>query len=186
MNKDRFLAFTDAIVAIIMTIMVLEVKIPVGPTFKSLSQEAPYFLAFIVSFMIICSAWYYHHYLFAHSKLISRKIYWVNCIWLLSMAFFPVATGWVSEFPLKREPGYFYFGIYIIWAILFYVLNRMTEKFNRGGNSSKGLELVKTNTTNYGLDAGLFLLGAVGIYFWAPMALLVTVLHALSWNLHGN
>lgn len=64
MNKFRVEAFTDAIVAIVMTIMVLEIKIPTGDNLESLWHEVSYFYAFIISFIVIASSWYNYHYFF--------------------------------------------------------------------------------------------------------------------------
>lgn len=82
MNKGRVEAFTDAIVAIIMTIMVLEIKIPHGPNWAALLQERAYFLAYLISFFLIATAWYSHHYLFINSKVITKRAFWVNMLWL--------------------------------------------------------------------------------------------------------
>ena len=79
MKKNRVEAFTDAIVAIILTIMVLEIKVPEGTSkFSALIEKAPYFIAFIISFIFICAAWYHHHYLLAKTKWFSRRVFWAN------------------------------------------------------------------------------------------------------------
>ena len=107
MNKARVEAFTDAIIAIVMTIMVLEIKIPEGATLWSLLRERAYFLAYLISFFRIAATWYNHHYLFANAQWISRKVFWLNIVWLFFMSLFPVATGWISADPFSRAAAYF-------------------------------------------------------------------------------
>lgn len=119
MNKERLAAFNDAIVAIVMTIMVLEIKPPLGSGWKSLFTEKAYFLAYLVSFFLIATTWYNNHYLFNHSKWISVSTFWVNIMWLFMMSFSPVATAWISREPNSKAAAYFYLGIYILWELSF-------------------------------------------------------------------
>lgn len=98
MNKGRVEAFTDAIVAIIMTIMVLELKIPEGSNFQALLDERYYFIAYLISFFMIATTWYNHHYIFTVSKWISKRAFWANCIWLFLMSLIPVSTAWISKY----------------------------------------------------------------------------------------
>lgn len=104
MNKGRVEAFTDAVVAIVLTIMVLEFKTPEEPTFAALAQNWSYLVAYLISFLFIGVAWYNHHYMFALTKRVTKKIYWVNNIWILVMAMLPVSTAWAGKFIFKVQP----------------------------------------------------------------------------------
>lgn len=98
MNKERLSAYSDAIMAIILTIMVLEIKTPQTYTPHALFEELPYFLAYSLSFLFIGVAWYNHHYMFAIVEHILKSTYWLNNLWLFCMSLLPVATDWAGEF----------------------------------------------------------------------------------------
>ncbi|AVI94409.1 Potassium channel [Oenococcus oeni] len=119
MNKSRVEAYTDAVVAIIITIMILEFKVPNSAKWKGITQQFPYFFAYIISFIFIGVAWYNHHYMFALAIRISKKVYWVNNFWLFSMSLLPIATGWVGKFPNFRNPEYLYFLVFIFWSLTY-------------------------------------------------------------------
>lgn len=93
MNKSRVEAYTDAVIAIILTIMVLEFQVPDSPSWHKIIEQLPDFFAYIVSFVFIGVAWYNHHYMFGIASRITKKVYWVNNLWLFSMSLLPVATG---------------------------------------------------------------------------------------------
>lgn len=121
MNKGRVEAFTDAVVAIILTIMVLEFKTPETAKWTGIIHQLPYFFAYIVSFLFVGVAWYNHHYMFALALRISKKVYWINNLWLFSMSLLPVATGWVGKFPQATGPSIYiclssFFGVYRIYG----------------------------------------------------------------------
>lgn len=109
MNKGRVEAFSDAIVAIIMTIMILEFKTPEDFHWQAILENLTYLFAYAVSFFFIAVAWYNHHYMFSLTKRVTKKIYWINNIWLFTMALIPVATAWAGEFMSHRGPEYFIF-----------------------------------------------------------------------------
>lgn len=93
MNHARVEAFTDAIVAILMTIMVLEFKTPTSPDWRAIFADLPYLFAYVVSFLFMGVAWYNHHYMFALSKRLTKRVFWLNNLWLLTMSLIPVATA---------------------------------------------------------------------------------------------
>lgn len=183
MKKSRVEAFTDAIVAIILTIMVLEIKVPEGTSeISALLEKAPYFIAFIISFIFICAAWYHHHYLLAKTKWFSRRAFWANNFWLLTMALIPLSTAWVSAFPLERAPEYFYFLVYVLWAATYYLLNWVLYRDNR---KFDGAEALSFNTAHRKIhqfiDIFLLIVGIVGIYFLPVMGLIVATLQVITW-----
>ncbi|TYC48430.1 DUF1211 domain-containing protein [Weissella muntiaci] len=122
MNKHRVETFTDAIIAIITTIMILEFKVP--DTFKlhAIIEELPALFAYGSSFFFILVAWYNHHYLFSLANRISKRIYWINNLWIFTMSLLPVATAWVGRYINKPAPELFYFFIFFIWSITFLLL----------------------------------------------------------------
>lgn len=128
MNKGRIEAYTDAVVAIILTIMVLEFKTPDTAQWEEITRQLPYFFAYIVSFIFIGVAWYNHHYMFTLAKRITKKVYWINNLWLFSMSLLPIATGWVGKFPLYANPEYFYLLIFTFWSLAYRWLSNAISK----------------------------------------------------------
>lgn len=182
MNKTRVEAFTDAIVAIVMTIMALEIKIPEDDTLKSLWNESSYFIAFIISFIVIASSWYHHHYFFTKAIWISKRAFWANNLWLLLMALFPVTTGWVSEHMNSRTPEYFYFIIYILWAGSYYLLNYIIVRDNATYGSFK-MNASLSKVSHGLIDVTLMIVGLVTIYFAPICGMIVIIIQSISWTI---
>lgn len=127
MNKGRVEAFSDAIVAIIMTIMILEFKTPRDFHWTAILEELPYLFAYAISFFFIAVAWYNHHYMFSITKYVTKKIYWINNVWLFTMALIPVATAWAGEFMIYHAPEYFYLLIFTIWSFSYLWLVKLSN-----------------------------------------------------------
>ncbi|MCZ9311549.1 TMEM175 family protein [Weissella koreensis] len=124
MNKNRVEAFTDAIIAIIATIMVLEFKTPETYQLSGIIEELPYLFSYATSFFFILVAWYNHHYMFSITQRITKKVYWVNNFWLFSMSLIPVSTAWVGRYINHTVPELFYFFIFLVWTIAYLWLSR--------------------------------------------------------------
>jgi len=175
LNKQRLEAFSDAILAIVITIMVLEIHIPQSSHLADFAKSWPYFVAYLVSFFMITVIWYNHHYLFAVTKHISRATYWINAGWLFVVSLLPVMTGWVSEHITARGPEYLYFLIYLLWSAIYVVL---VEQMARD-NDKKSPEIAKRIRqipSYHGLMSFGFL-GSCGViiiatYFWPPISMI--------------
>ena len=119
MPKTRLEAFTDAVIAIIMTILVLDLAVPAQPTFAALWDLRFKFLIYILSFVSLAIYWNNHHHLFQISKIINGKILWYNMAFILFLSLFPFVTAWVDEHILERAPEITY-GIVILLADIAY------------------------------------------------------------------
>ena len=97
MNKERLVAFTDAIVAIAATIMVLELHTPITDDWQGLREEWPTFLAYLISFSVIYVVWYNHHNLFAKAEVVTTRTFLLNGLWLFFLTLVPFTTGWVGS-----------------------------------------------------------------------------------------
>lgn len=97
MNKNRLEAFSDGVFAIIITIMVLEIKVPHGETFAALTPLLPVLLSYILSFIYVGIYWNNHHHLLQSSKNVSGAILWANLHLLFWLSLLPFATGWTGE-----------------------------------------------------------------------------------------
>ena len=87
-----------------LTIMVLEFKTPEEPTFTALMANWSYLVAYLISFLFIGVAWYNHHYMFSLTKRVTKKIYWVNNLWILTMSMLSVSTAWAGRFINDVQP----------------------------------------------------------------------------------
>lgn len=178
MNKSRVEAFTDAIVAIIMTIMVLELKIPEGDNLQALINERYYFMAYLISFFMIATTWYNHHYIFANSKWISKRAFWANCIWLFFMSLTPVSTAWISKYTHSQTAAYFYFILYALWGLSFAVLLAVLIKDNP--NQEKQLRKMEPKGRVI-FEIISFIVGIIIIYFVPFLCFLVLGINILVW-----
>ena len=147
MNKVRLEAFSDGVLAVIITIMVLEIKVPHGTDIQSLRPLLPVFVSYFLSFIYIAIYWNNHHHLMHSVKNIDWKVLWANMHLLFWLSLIPVATGWMGENNFEKWPVVVY-GIILLMAaiaftILLYVLKNIhgqeTILIQAIGNDKKGL-----------------------------------------------
>lgn len=122
MEKNRLEAFSDGVLAIIITIMVLELKQPVGDGIKDFLTLAPTLLAYFLSFMFIAIYWVNHHLIFNQAEIINVKILWCNILWMFVMSFIPFATAWVGTYPTSMAPLFVYFADMSLASIAFHIM----------------------------------------------------------------
>lgn len=97
MNKSRMEAFSDGVLAIIITIMILEIKVPNTATFASLKGLIPIFVSYVLSFIYIGIYWNNHHHLLQSTNKVNGAILWANLFMLFWLSLIPFATGWMGE-----------------------------------------------------------------------------------------
>ena len=119
MDKTRMEAFSDAVIAIIMTIMVLEMKIPHGEGWSALKPIIPVFLSYVMSFAYLAIYWNNHHHLLKAVKSIDGRVLWANMVLLCWMSLIPFVTGWMGENHFARNPVILY-GVNLLLAGLSY------------------------------------------------------------------
>lgn len=122
MNKTRMEAFSDGVLAIIITIMVLEIKVPHGKTFNELIPILPIFLSYIVSFIYVGIYWNNHHHMMQTVTKISGGVLWANLHLLFWLSLIPFTTGWVGENLSASAPMALYGFILLMAAIAYYIL----------------------------------------------------------------
>jgi uncharacterized membrane protein len=108
MDKNRLEAFSDGVMAIIITIMVLEFNVPKDTTWYALWQLWPVFLSYALSFFFVGLNWSSHHHLFHQAKKVNNKIIWANLLNLFFLSFVPFATAWMGENSLNNNTVTFY------------------------------------------------------------------------------
>ena len=134
MTKNRMEAFSDGVLAIIITIMVLELKVPHGTDFASLSPLLPVFLSYILSFIYLAIYWNNHHHLLQIVKHIRGGILWANIHLLFWLSLVPFVTGWMGENNFAALPVALY-GIILLFAAIAYFILVRTLIFHHGKNS---------------------------------------------------
>ncbi len=124
MGKARLEAFSDGVLAIIITIMVLDLKVPHGDKLSELVPLLPVFLSYVLSFVYIGIYWNNHHHLLYTVKKVSGGILWANLHLLFWLSLFPFATGWMGENHFSRLPTAFYGAVLLMAALSWLILQR--------------------------------------------------------------
>jgi uncharacterized membrane protein len=122
MTPGRLEAFSDAVIAIVITIMVLELRIPHGVHLHALRPLVPVFLTYALSFVYLGIYWNNHHHLLRRTTSVSGGILWANLHLLFWLSLFPFATGWMGENHFATTPTAFYGVVLLCAAIAYYVL----------------------------------------------------------------
>jgi uncharacterized membrane protein len=124
MGKDRLTAFSDGVIAIIITIMVLELKVPQGADWSVLVGVGPHFLSYVLSFIYLAIYWNNHHHLLHTVTRVDGLILWANCHLLFWLSLIPAATAWMGENFLAPIPTAAYGGVLLMPAIAYYLLQK--------------------------------------------------------------
>lgn len=140
MKKGRLEAFSDAVVAILMTIMVLELKIPHGADLESVRPLLPVFLTYVLSFIYVGIYWNNHHHMFHATDGINGKILWANMNLLFWLSLIPFTTGWMGENHLAALPTAVYGIVLLLAAVAYTILQTLI--ISHQGKHSKLAEAV--------------------------------------------
>ncbi|MCB1680955.1 MAG: DUF1211 domain-containing protein [Rhodospirillales bacterium] len=122
MHKGRLEAFSDGVLAIIITIMVLELKIPHGGTVSALTPLLPVFLSYVLSFFYLAIYWNNHHHMFQATQRVNGAILWANMHLLFWLSLIPFVTGWMGENHFAALPSSLYGAVLLMAAIAYYIL----------------------------------------------------------------
>ncbi|MGA2961255.1 MAG: TMEM175 family protein [Candidatus Korobacteraceae bacterium] len=125
MGKGRLEAFSDGVIAIIITIMVLELKVPHGENLRALLPLLPVFLSYVLSFIYVGIYWNNHHHMLHASSMVTGSILWANLHLLFWLSLFPFATGWMGENHFASAPSALYGVVLLMAAIAYWVLQQM-------------------------------------------------------------
>lgn len=124
MGKARLEAFSDGVLAIIITIMVLEMKVPHGDDLGALRPLVPVFLSYVLSFVYLGIYWNNHHHMLHATRHVSGAILWANLHLLFWLSLFPFVTGWMGENHFAPAPTALYGVVLLLAAIAYWVLQR--------------------------------------------------------------
>ena len=124
MTKGRLEAFSDGVIAIIITIMVLELKVPHDDSFAALQPLLPVLLSYLLSFLYVGIYWTNHHHLLHSAQLVSAGILWANLHLLFWLSLFPFATAWMGENHFTPLPTAAYGVVLLMAAISYFILQQ--------------------------------------------------------------
>ena len=178
MTKGRIEAFTDGVIAIIITIMVLELKVPDGGEFQDLQKILPIFGSYILSFIYVAIYWNNHHHMFQTVKEVTGSILWANMHLLFWLSLIPFVTGWMGENHFTPATVFSY-GIVLIGAACAYTILQYLIIKKHGKESLLATALGKDVKGK--ISILLYIFGIVGSFFsiWISGAAFVTV--AIIW-----
>ncbi len=178
MKTNRLEAFSDGVLAIIITIMVLELKIPEGNTLESLQPILPTFITYILSFIYLGIYWNNHHHLMHASAMVTGKVLWANLHLLFWLSLLPFATGFMGENHFENIPtavyGFVLLMASIAWGILFYTLRQNHSNETLFRKAYKSVWKAYSSTIFYAL-------GTIWSFFYPVVAIGIYILIAVLW-----
>ena len=178
MGTGRLEAFSDGVVAIIITIMVLELKVPHGTSFAELEPLLPVFLSYILSFIYVGIYWNNHHHMLHLVQHVSGPILWANLHLLFWLSLIPFVTSWMGENHLEALPVALYGGVLLMAAIAYLILMTLLI-----GNEGRESALARAmGRDRKGKLSPLIYATAIGMAFVQPLVSLgLYVLVAAIW-----
>ena len=130
MGKGRLEAFSDGVIAVIITIMVLELKAPHGNDLAALEPLVPMLLTYVVSFVFVGIYWNNHHHMLHAAARIDGRVLWANLHLLFWLSLIPFITSWVGDSPLASIPTALYGGVLLMAGVAWLLLQRSLVKLN--------------------------------------------------------
>jgi len=178
MTKGRLEAFSDGVIAIIITIMVLELKVPEGSAFTDLKALIPKFVSYILSFIYVGIYWNNHHHMFQAAKKVNGKVLWANLFQLFCLSLIPVATGWMGENHFAENTVAAYGIVLILCAIAFTILEKSIIGLE--GRDSTLAKAVKNHRKEY-LSMFLYIVGIALSFYFPGISTLCYAIVAAIW-----
>ena len=171
MGKSRIEAFSDGVLAIIITIMVLELKVPHGASLESLRPVGPVFVGYILSFVFLGIYWNNHHHLLHVTERISGGVMWANLHLLFWLSLVPFVTAWMGEHEESPVPAAAYGGVLLMCGVAFTILVRAILAAPGGNPVLKAA-------------VGRDFKGWLSLVLYAAGIIMTTVDHRLSYGLY--
>lgn len=178
MGKGRLEAFSDGVIAIIITIMVLELKVPHGDSLRELVALIPVFLSYLLSFIYVGIYWNNHHHMLHTVQKISGGILWANLHLLFWLSLVPFVTGWMGENHFAATPTALYGVVMLMAAIAYYILQQSIISA-QGENSL--LKKALGRDLKGMVSPVLYLLAIAGASIHTWISDIIYVLVALMW-----
>ena len=178
MGKNRLEAFSDGVIAIIITIMVLELKVPHSPDFQALVPLWPVFMSYVVSFIYVGIYWNNHHHMLHAAKEVSGGVLWANLHLLFWLSLIPFVTAWMGENHFETGPTAAYGFVLFMCSVAYLLLARaLVEKHPKNATLAEALGDDRKGK----LSCVLYLVGVALSWFVAWLGFIVYAAVAVVW-----
>jgi uncharacterized membrane protein len=178
MSKNRLEAFSDGVIAIIITIMVLEMKVPRGASLGALTPLVPVFMSYVLSFIYIGIYWNNHHHMLHTSTRVTGRMLWANLHLLFWLSLFPFVTGWMGANHFAAVPSALYGGVLLAAAIAYLILQ---QTIIAAQGSQSPLKAAIGSDWKGKVSPVLYVLAIISAFFWLWVAQALYVVVALLW-----
>jgi uncharacterized membrane protein len=178
MGKGRLEAFSDGVIAIIITIMVLELKAPQGSGFDSLLPTIPVFLSYVLSFVYVGIYWNNHHHMLHATISVSGAALWANLHLLFWLSLIPFVTAWMDENHFSSAPIALYGAVLLMAAVAYFILARTLVRDNAPDSA---LAKAFGKDVKGRISIVLYAVGIIVSLKFAWLALAIYVLVAVTW-----
>ncbi len=178
MGKGRLEAFSDGVIAIIITIMVLELKVPHGNSLEDLKSILPVFTSYVLSFINVAIYWNNHHHMLQATKQVNGNILWANIHLLFWLSLFPFVANWMGENHFSKWPVILYGFVSLMCGTAYFILAKLLGKIH-GKDSALAIAIGKDKK---GILSLYIYILAIGLSFVHPLfGLILYILVALMW-----
>ena len=178
MSKQRLEAFTDGVIAVIITIMVLDMKAPGGATFAALRSGLPVFLAYALSFANVGIFWNNHHHMLHATERINGMVLWANLFLLFWMSLVPFVIRWMDDTHFAPSPTSAYGVVLVLCSVSYILLERTIIKYN-GPNSKLARAVGRDSKSKISLVIYALAIPLAFVHPWIAIALYVVI--AMTW-----
>jgi uncharacterized membrane protein len=183
LTPGRLEAFSDGVIAIILTIMVLELKAPESADLRALAHDWPIFISYIISYFYVAVYWINHHHLFHRVKRVDLPVLWANIALLFFMSFIPFFTAWMESTRLSALPTAVYAATMLVTGAAFSVLDRVVARQSIGDPQ---MVLLRRAAQRKNMIAIIVYAAAIATAFYNTtlsliLTFLVAVLYAVPW-----
>jgi uncharacterized membrane protein len=166
-TPERLTAFSDGVFAVLITVLVLDLRPPASPTFASLLSHWPSWLSYAVSYLFIALVWVNHHHVMRYASATTAYLLWLNFAHLFSVSLLPFATAWMAESRLAAQPVAFYAGVFFLVNATYLAL--VWELIVTGQGFDIPSKVRRTMRLRGLISLGFFAVAAV-VALWVPLA----------------
>jgi uncharacterized membrane protein len=166
-TPERLTFFSDGVFAVLITVLVLELRPPAAPTYAALLELWPRWLSYAVSYLFIAIVWANHHYLMRHAREATPRLLWFNFAHLFSMSLLPLSTAWMATSELRPQPVSFYAAVFFLVNLTYCAL--IWELVQAKSNDEEAVHVRTVMRRRSLITLALFASAAV-VALWLPIA----------------
>ncbi len=179
-HLERVSLFSDGVFAVLITILVLELKPPEGATFSALLPLWPTGLSYAVSYMFIAIVWVNHHHLFAYAEAVTPRLLWSNFLHLFSVSLIPFATEWVADSRLAAAPVTAYASVFVVVNVTYLAL--CWEIIDRPANENITALMRRMLTMRSFVTIGVFVVAGFAAVEWPVVGMALICLCLIGYT----